>query len=26
MSALADVADENELKTGMRQEGIYYSA
>ena len=26
MSALADVSDENELKTGMRQEGIYYSA
>ena len=26
MSALADVADENELKSGMRQEGIYYSA
>ena len=26
MSALADVSDENELKTGMRQEGMYYSA
>jgi Na+/melibiose symporter-like transporter len=26
MSALADITDENELKTGMRQEGIYYSA
>jgi len=26
MSALADVADENELKTGMRQEGIFYAA
>ena len=25
-SALADIADENELKTGMRQEGILYSA
>jgi Na+/melibiose symporter-like transporter len=26
MSALADVADEHELETGMRQEGIFYSA
>ncbi|NKB99796.1 MAG: MFS transporter [Pseudomonadales bacterium] len=26
MSALADVADENELRHGMRQEGILYSA
>lgn len=26
MSALADVADEHELKSGRRQEGIYYSA
>ena len=26
MSALADISDENELKSGMRQEGIYYSA
>ena len=26
MSALADIADENELKTGLRQEGIFYSA
>ena len=26
MSALADIADENEFKTGLRQEGIYYSA
>jgi Na+/melibiose symporter-like transporter len=25
-SALADVADENELKTGLRQEGILYAA
>jgi Na+/melibiose symporter-like transporter len=25
MSALADVADENELKFGLRQEGILYS-
>ena len=25
-SALADIADENELKTGMRQEGILYAA
>jgi Na+/melibiose symporter-like transporter len=25
-SALADIADENELKTGLRQEGILYSA
>jgi glycoside/pentoside/hexuronide:cation symporter, GPH family len=24
-SALADIADENELKTGLRQEGILYS-
>ncbi len=26
MSALADVADEHELATGRRQEGIFYSA
>lgn len=26
MSALADIADEHELKTGRRQEGIFYSA
>ncbi len=26
MSALADVADDHELKTGRRQEGIFYSA
>ena len=26
MSALADVADEHDLKSGRRQEGIYYSA
>ena len=26
MSALADIADENEFRTGLRQEGIYYSA
>lgn len=26
MSALADVADEHELETGRRQEGIFYSA
>ena len=26
MSALADIADEQELKTGRRQEGIFYSA
>lgn len=26
MSALADVADEHEIKTGRRQEGIFYSA
>lgn len=26
MSALADIADENELTTGRRQEGIFYSA
>ncbi len=26
MSALADIADEHELRTGMRQEGIFYSA
>lgn len=26
MSALADVADENELRTGQRQEGMLYSA
>ena len=26
MSALADVADENELRTGQRQEGVLYSA
>jgi GPH family glycoside/pentoside/hexuronide:cation symporter len=26
MSSLADVADEHELKSGRRQEGIYYSA
>lgn len=25
-SAIADIADENELKTGMRQEGILYAA
>ena len=26
MSALADIADEHELQTGLRQEGIFYSA
>ena len=26
MSALADIADEHDLKTGRRQEGIFYSA
>ena len=26
MSALADIADDHELKTGRRQEGIFYSA
>lgn len=26
MSALADIADEHELATGRRQEGIFYSA
>jgi GPH family glycoside/pentoside/hexuronide:cation symporter len=26
MSALADIADEHELKTGRRQEGIFYAA
>ena len=26
MSALADIADEHELNTGMRSEGIFYSA
>jgi len=26
MSALADIADEHELNTGRRQEGIFYSA
>ena len=26
MSALADIADEHELKTGLRLEGIFYSA
>lgn len=26
MSALADIADEHELRTGRRQEGIFYSA
>ena len=26
MSSLADIADEHELKTGRRQEGIFYSA
>ena len=26
MSALADITDEHEAKTGRRQEGIFYSA
>jgi Na+/melibiose symporter-like transporter len=26
MSALADIADEHELNTGIRQEGVFYAA